>query len=113
MAILLPLVVVSKLFDVMPWWGFLIPVLVLGMVIGFRKWQVSGFLIGFLCGFLLWLGGNLYFHIIYHGNILQKLGTGPGIAILIVSGIVGGVLTGLALHTGRAIMLDKKTKLTL
>jgi hypothetical protein len=112
-AILIPAIILIKLIDALPWWSFIIPVLSLGIATGVMQWRVSGFLIGFLCGFFIWLGGNLYFHFAYNGQLLEKIGTAPKIIVLLVSGLVGGLLTGLALYTGRSIAINKKAALQL
>lgn len=112
-AILIPAIVLVKLIDALPWWSFIAAVMAIGIVTGLQQWKVSGFLIGFVCGFLIWLGGNLYFHFAYHGQLLERIPAAPKIMVLLVSGLIGGVLTGLALYTGRAIAINKKAALQL
>lgn len=112
-AILIPAIILIKLIDALPWWSFIVAVMALGFAAGIKQWKVSAFLIGFLCGFLIWLGGNLYFHFTYNGQLLERIGTAPKIIVLLVSGLIGGVLTGLALYTGRTIAINKKAALQL
>lgn len=112
-AILIPAIILIKLIDALPWWSFIVVVMSLGIATGVKQWKISAFLIGFLCGFMIWLGGNLYFHFAYQGELLERIGTAPRIIVLLVSGLMGGVLTGLALYTGRAIAVNKKAALQL
>jgi len=112
-ALLVPVVILTKLVPALPWWSFLVPVLALGILAGRRQWHASLFLVGFIAGFAIWLGGNLFFHLLYKGNILGRLGAAPEVAVLLVSGLLGGLLTGLALHTGRALVVDQKAELQL
>ena len=107
------LVLACKMVPGLPWWAFVVPVAMLGIVITLLKWKVSSFLIGFLGGFLVWFGGNLYFHIAFEGRILSKLGSTAELIILLASGLMGGLLTGLALYTGKSIVHNKKAELTL
>lgn len=111
--LLFAIVIVTRLIESLPWWIFTVPVLALGMFITVRKWTVNTFWTGFLCGFVLWLGANLYFHLSYNGNILNRIGEGPKVLLLVFSGLIGGLLVGLALYTGRAIAFDKKANLQL
>jgi hypothetical protein len=112
-AILIPVILLIKLIDALPWWSFIVAVMALGIITSINQWKVSGFLIGFLCGFVIWLGGNLYFHFTYDGQLLERIGTAPKIIVLLVSGLIGGLLTGLALYTGRSIATNKKAALQL
>lgn len=112
-AILIPAIILIKLVDALPWWSFIVGVMALGIITGLQQWKVSAFFIGFMCGFLIWLGGNLYFHAAYHGQLLDRIGTAPKLIVLLVSGLIGGVLTGLALYTGRSVAVNKKAALQL
>ncbi len=89
----------------MPWWSFVIVVSLFGYIITLRKWKVATFSIGFLSGLVVWIGVNTYYHIIFGGSVFEKLGQVmmmPGFVVLLVSGVTGGLLTGLALYTGQA-----------
>lgn len=108
MLIIIILVIFTSIIESLPWWTFVVPVLILGMVINFRRWNVSVFSIGFLSGFIIWFGANLYFDTIVSGVILNKLGlllSVPKIIVLVISGVIGGLLTGLALYTGKNILV--------
>jgi hypothetical protein len=111
--IIIILVVLTSIIGSLPWWSFVIPVLILGMIITFRKWNVSTFPIGFLSGFIIWFGGNLYFNSMSMGIILTKIAllfTVPKIVVLLISGLIGGLLTGLALYAGKNIINHLKSR---
>ncbi|HEX9508906.1 MAG TPA: hypothetical protein VF939_00380 [Puia sp.] len=106
----LAVILLTGLPDLFPWWTFLIPVLALGAIVTLRKWQVSAFSTGFAAGFIVWFGANMYFSYHYHDIILRKIGSmlnAPRIAVLLMAGVIGGLLTGLALYTGKAIVSKK------
>jgi hypothetical protein len=108
MLIIIILVVLIRMIGILPWWSFVIPVIILGMVITFRAWHVSGFIVGFLSGLITWIGVNLYFDLTSNGIILNRIGLllmMPKIIVILISGLIGGILTGLALYTGQNIMV--------
>lgn len=112
--LLILLIILTRLIDILPWWSFVIPVLIFGIVIRLKKWEVSGFMVGWLSGFLLWIGANMFFDATLQGDVLYKIGlllSVPKIIVLLVSGIIGGLLTGLALYTGRAIVYKQQSYL--
>lgn len=109
--ILIPVIILTRLISTLPWWIFVIPVLALGVIVTLKKWEISGFSIGWLCGFLIWIGANLFFDTMLDGDILFKIGlllSVPKIIVLLVSGIIGGLLTGLALYTGKAAVYKQE-----
>ena len=62
---------------------------------------------GFLAGFLVWFGSNLYFDFTLSSSVLNKISlilSIPKILILLASGILGGLLTGLSLYTGKKML---------
>ena len=107
--ILCCLIVFIRMLEGIPWWSFAVPVLAFGTFIALRQWKVSCFLVGFSCGFVIWFFANVYFHLGHGGVILSRLGAFLSIAMLLASGVVGGLVTGLALYTGKAIIPGKKT----
>lgn len=112
--VLIPLIILTRLIDTLPWWIFVIPVLALGVTITLKKWEISSFSVGWLSGFLIWIGANLYFDKMLDGDILTKIGlllSVPKMIVLLVSGIIGGLLTGLALYTGKAAVYKKEAYL--
>jgi hypothetical protein len=93
--------------DSIPWWSFVIPVSALGAIIGIRKWKVSTFFVGFLSGLSVWLGGNVVFHFYYGGILLRKMSGEYVVVGLLIAGILGGLVTGLALYTGKMLTSDQ------
>jgi hypothetical protein len=110
--LLVPVVILSRQLEYIPWWSFVIPVMGLGITITLLKWEVSCFFVGFLCGFLIWSGMNFYFHLVFEGLIVEKFGIASVILIL-SSGILGGLLTGLALYTGKKMVAIKNKQFEL
>lgn len=105
------LVTLTGMVDLLPWWSFVIPVAILGMFVSFRTWKVSGFRIGFLSGFIIWVGVNVYFDLAFNGIILNKISlllTLPKLVVILISGVIGGMLVGLALYTGQMIITNTK-----
>lgn len=101
------LLLITQLFSFIPWWGFVIPVLGFGLLISNRSWQVSAFTVGFAAGFIVWLGASLYFDLSYGGLALNKVGLLLGVpkfVVMLISGIIGGLITALALYTGKTIL---------
>jgi hypothetical protein len=111
--ILVPVIIATNSIIILPWWSFVIPVLVVGVVITKKEWKVACFPIGFLAGFLVWASANWFFDIKYSGIFLDRFGFGIKLLLLLVSGIVGGLLTGLSLYTGRSLAFDKKAEIKL
>lgn len=91
----------------LPWWIFLLPVLVLGNALTLLKLNLNVFILGFISGFVIWFGGNSLFDIKYNGFILVKcanLLSVSKILLLFASGIIGGLLTGIAMYVGKNIL---------
>jgi hypothetical protein len=105
------LTTLTCLIESLPWWSFVIPVVILGIIITFRTWDVLIFPIGFLSGFITWFGANLYFDMTSNAIVLNKMAlllTVNKIVVLLISGLIGGLLTGLALYTGKSIIAYDK-----
>lgn len=102
--VLMPLVM---MINSIPWWSFVVVVALFGFITTILKWRVAAFGIGFLSGLLIWIGASLYFHLIFGGNVFEKIGQVlfvPGFMVILLSGIIGGLLTGVALYTGQSAM---------
>lgn len=100
-----------KLNISLPWWGFVIPLFALGFVIRVRKWQVTAFPLGFVTGFLIWWLGNLYFDLTLNGRVLEKLALLLSIhktVLLLGTGVMGGLVTGLSLYIGKNMILYRQ-----
>lgn len=95
----------------LPWWSIAIPGLVLGIF--FKQRGVHAFLWGFLGVFLLWGGQALYIHIANDGilstRIANMLGVGSPLIVILVTGLIGGLVSGLATLTGSLVKGRPKT----
>lgn len=86
----------------LPWWTLVL----IGLVAGwwFRPTAGTGFLGGFLAGFLLWGALSIYLNWLNDGILAARIGIlfqGVGSATLIlVTGLFGGLLAGLAVLAG-------------
>lgn len=103
--------ILTGVVAVLPWWSFVVPVLLSGMALPYLRWNVSSFPVGFLSGFLVWLLANAFFDMAYHG-MLAKIGlllSVQKIVVLLAAGLIGGLLNGLALYTGKSILTAKTT----
>lgn len=108
--ILIVVILISRSTNLFPWWGFVIPVIISGILLKSKEWDVSYFGTGFLAGFLVWAIANFYFDQLYPGDILSNLGKLlfiPKLLVIIMSGIIGGAVTGLAFYTGKSILASK------
>jgi hypothetical protein len=106
-ALVVAVILISQNIPFLPWWSFVIPVILLGIFISFLEWKIASFAVGFLSGFLVWLGCNNYFDSIYNGILLHKLAPllfMNKVTLLLASGLIGGLLTGLALYTGKTVL---------
>ncbi|RLJ72731.1 hypothetical protein [Pedobacter alluvionis] len=89
-----------------PWWFFVIPVFIWGIIVNRLRWKVSLFSIGFLSGFLVWLFGNIYFDFVLDGHVLNRIAmliSLPKFVLMLLTGLIGGILTGLSLFTGGSL----------
>lgn len=85
-----------------PWWSIAIPGLLFGYL--FNKKGMVSFGWGFLALFLLWGGQALYIHFANEGilstRIAEMLGVGNPFIVILVTGILGGLVSGMATLTG-------------
>ncbi len=103
MILLILLIITAYLINlVLPWWGIAIT----GLILGFQMKPSFGkaFGIGFLALFLLWGGQTLYIHLANDGvlstRIAEMLNVGSPIFVILITGIVGGLVSGLAVLSG-------------
>lgn len=86
----------------LPWWSVAIPGLIFGYL--FNQKAFSSFGWGFLALFLLWGGQALYTHLANDGiltsRIAEMLSLGSPILVVLITGILGGLVSGLAALTG-------------
>ena len=95
----------------LPWWSIVLPGLIFGYF--FKEKPVPSFLWGFLGVFLLWGGQALYTHIFNDGvlstRIADMLGVGSPFIVVFITGIIGGLVSGLATLTGSLATKKKRT----
>lgn len=86
----------------LPWWGIAIPGLILGYQ--FNKSGRASFGWGFLALFLLWAVQALYIHFTNDGilstRIAEMLGVGSPYLVILITGVLGGLVSGMATLTG-------------
>jgi len=111
MILLILLVITGYLINlILPWWGIAIT----GLILGFQLKPTSGkaFGIGFLALFLLWGGQAFYIHVANDGilstRIAEMLSVGSPILVVLITGLVGGLVSGLAVLSGSLINNKKK-----
>lgn len=103
LAILILVSTSVQMISFLPWWSFLVAIFLLGALLPLKKWKVSSFLSGFIAGLFVWSLSTLYFETVYTGAIMDKtsiLFHVPYFLLLIIIGLIGGILTGLALYSG-------------
>lgn len=111
--ILLLVIITFSSISILPWWSFLLPVFISGVIANYLNWIISSFFIGFLCGFISWFCVNLYYDLTFNGAILLKIANSISISkyiLLVASGLVGGLITGLAYYSGYIILKNEKNK---
>lgn len=89
----------------LPWWSIALPGLVLGYV--FNQNPLPSFGWGFMALFLLWGGQALYTHYandaILSTRIAEMLSIGSPLLVVLITGIIGGLVSGLATLTGSLV----------
>ena len=106
-------ILLFRMIDGPPWWSFILPVMVLGACIPSGRLNISYFSAGFSSGCFVWIASTLYYHFIYKGVLIDRIGMGYGVIALTASGLIGGLLTGLAFYAGKSLTVDRKKKLNL
>lgn len=88
------------------WWLYLIPVMIIGFIL--RKKVRYSFFVGFLAGFLAYLLlivlKDAYLDLTRISNLLF----GAVMITKLITCFVGGLLTGLAFHSGKYLPINKK-----
>lgn len=89
----------------LPWWSIAIPGLVFGYFLNEKP--LPSFGLGFLALFLLWGGQALYIHLandaILSTRIAEMLSVGSPLLVVLITGIIGGLVSGLATVTGSLV----------
>lgn len=89
----------------LPWWSIAIPGLLLGYQFNLKALPSFGW--GFLALFLLWGGQALYIHLandaILSSRIAEMLQLGSPYLVVIITAVIGGLVSGLATMTGSLV----------
>jgi hypothetical protein len=104
-------IILIQWLNVISWWSFLIPVFVIGILVGWKKLKVESFLCGFIAGFFAWILPTIFYEYVYEGAIMQQIADMiqlPYFLLLLIIGIIGGVTSGLALYSGYLLGRGKK-----
>lgn len=99
---------VSGLF--LPWWGIALAALLVAAMVHQKAWKA--FLSGFLGVFLLWAGLAWWIDMRNNSVLSQKVAVilplgGNSIAIILVTGFIGGLVGGFAAMTGSFLRASK------
>ncbi len=100
---------ISGLF--LPWWGIAIAALLVAAIV--HQKAGKAFLAGLLGVFLLWAGLAWWIDMKNNGVLSQKVASilplgGSGIALIVVTGLIGGLVAGLAAMTGSYLRATEK-----
>lgn len=97
---------------ILPWWSIAVPGLVLGYLFKQKAW--ASFLWGFLALFLLWGGQALYIHLANDGilstRVAHMLGVKAPLLVVLLTGVLGGLVSGVATLTGSLIRATPKAE---
>lgn len=97
---------------ILPWWSIAIPGLIFGYQFKKSVWRSFGW--GFLALFLLWGGQALYIHFLNDGILTTRIGTMLGVGspylVVLITGAIGGLISGLATLTGSLAKKGKKVR---
>src|SRR5215211_2328796 len=72
--VIIVLTILIGIINGIPWWSFIIAVVIFGAFAAFKNWKIAVFPVGFLSGMLVWTGLNFYYHIVYGGSAFKKIG---------------------------------------
>lgn len=103
LVILISVSIITQMINFLPWWFFLAPVFLLGMLLPLGKWKVWSFFWGFISGVIVWTCSTIYFEVTFDGEIIKNIGKLIDLndyLIYTVIGALGGTLTGLSFYSG-------------
>ena len=96
----------------LPWWSIALPGLIFGYIIGESSGKAFGS--GFLALFLLWGFHAMYIHVandaILSTRIAEMLSLGNPLLLILLTGFLGGLISGIATLTGFWIKIAVKNK---
>lgn len=94
----------------LPWWSIAIPGLIFGYL--FNEKAGASFGWGFLGLFILWGGQAIYIHFandaILSTRIAEMLQVGSPWLVILVTGVLGGLVSGLATLTGTLLKVTPR-----
>lgn len=94
----------------LPWWSIALPGVLFGYL--FKQKGTVSFGWGFLALFLLWGSQALYTHFANDGilssRIAEMLGVGSPFIVILVTGVLGGLVSGLATLSGSLLNTEEK-----
>ncbi len=96
----------SAMYDGAPWWVFVPGHLAIGAGTGGMLPKTRLIVSGFVLGFIIWLGTNLFLDVYYEGVLFEKTAAilnVPKYLLFLLSGLVGGITGCVALLVGRLI----------
>ncbi len=108
--LILGLIVISlgvQLIEAAPWWSFCVVLFVLGIALPSKDWKRPSFLLGFIAGFILWIGIHFYYELVYEGTIMSDISLTFGIPyslVLLIIGCIGGLLSALSFYSGSLVL---------
>ncbi|MDI9358672.1 MAG: hypothetical protein QM528_06975 [Phycisphaerales bacterium] len=96
--------------NIFPWWSFAVAVFIIHCF--FKQGHFLSFLSGFMSIFILWFCIALVMDVRNNHILSQKIASlfymnGSSIMLIIVTGLIGGILGGLAALTGSFITINK------
>ena len=102
---------VVGLYSVLPWWSFVITSLLVSVAI--HQKPAKAFLTGFLGLFLLWAGLALWKDMVNEHILSAKVAQilplgGSYLVLILVTGVVGGLVSGFAAMTGSFMRKRKR-----
>lgn len=111
--ITIALILGTRMINSFPWWSFAVPVFLFGISTHFLKWEIPGFSLGFLAGFIVWFGLNWYTDSTNGSLVIERIAQLLTInkwLVLLGAGIMGGIISGLALSAGEQMFSEGKSK---
>ncbi|MCK9402421.1 MAG: hypothetical protein M0Q26_03390 [Chitinophagaceae bacterium] len=101
---------VAGIYSTIPWWSFAVTSLIVAIAI--HQKPGKAFLSGFLGLFLLWVGLSLFKDAANEHILSAKVAKilplgGSYIALILVTGIIGGLVSGLSSVTGSYVKKSK------
>lgn len=94
------------MYDGAPWWVFVPGHLAIGTATAGMLSKTKLLVSGFVIGFLIWLGTNVFLDTYYEGVLFEKTAAIVKVSkylLFLLSGLVGGITSCMALLLGRLI----------